>query len=580
MKLRIPALRISTLNLLLPSLLLVLCAPAYAQSGGVGINSTGEAPDPSALLDVRSDSKGALIPRMSTEERNGIATACNCSPAEGLMIFNTDTKCIEIFVEQTWAPLACPDFCSPPPTPSEIYGNTSICPWAFEYYYTDDLGAETYTWTAPPGATIVAGQGSNSVAVSFGENGGELKVRAKNGLCSSETVVLNILFGGPAAVEPSSGSVTATSITWNWQSSQGATGYRCSESNDFNSAIDVGASTTYTQTGLSLGTAYFLYVWAYNDCGYSDETLLVESTSPGCPNAWDIVADGGPSARHHHSLTWDPQGERFLLFGGRAGGVFKNDLWSYNPNTDSWTELSPTGTLPAIRDGHVAVWDSQNQRLLVHAGGNMNFLSDLWAYTPATNSWSQLAGSVANGLHAGVWDNLNNRYLTFGGTAGNTLRAYNPGTNSWTTLSPSGTTPPTRLNFSAVWNPSSSSMIIFGGQGAGNVHLSDIWMYSSSSNSWSQLNPPAGPGGRSGYSAAWDSSNSRLIIYGGNSNLNDLWAYSPSSNSWTMLNPTGALPTSRWNSEAAWNGVESNMLLFGGYSFGATDLGDTWEYCP
>ena len=56
---------------------------ALAQQG-VGVNTT--TPDPSAVLDVQSNSKGMLIPRLTTAQRNLIA-----SPATGLLIFDTNT---------------------------------------------------------------------------------------------------------------------------------------------------------------------------------------------------------------------------------------------------------------------------------------------------------------------------------------------------------------------------------------------------------------------------------------------------------------------------------------------------------
>ncbi|MCX6305354.1 MAG: hypothetical protein NT040_10320 [Bacteroidetes bacterium] len=68
------------------SLILFLLAGmiSYAQ---VGINSDGSAPDPSAMLDVRSTSKGMLVPRMTIAERNDIS-----SPASGLLVFCTDNN--------------------------------------------------------------------------------------------------------------------------------------------------------------------------------------------------------------------------------------------------------------------------------------------------------------------------------------------------------------------------------------------------------------------------------------------------------------------------------------------------------
>jgi hypothetical protein len=57
----------------------------YAQN--IGINATGAVPDASAMLDVQSTNKGMLIPRMSTAQRNAIAT-----PATGLMVFDNNTN--------------------------------------------------------------------------------------------------------------------------------------------------------------------------------------------------------------------------------------------------------------------------------------------------------------------------------------------------------------------------------------------------------------------------------------------------------------------------------------------------------
>ncbi len=51
----------------------------------VGINSTGNPPAASAMLDVASTTSGMLVPRMTVTERNNIA-----SPATGLLIYQTN----------------------------------------------------------------------------------------------------------------------------------------------------------------------------------------------------------------------------------------------------------------------------------------------------------------------------------------------------------------------------------------------------------------------------------------------------------------------------------------------------------
>jgi hypothetical protein len=66
-------------------LLVGLLAWFGALSQGVAINNDNSSPDASAMLDVKSTTKGMLAPRMTMAQRNAII-----SPATGLMIYQTD----------------------------------------------------------------------------------------------------------------------------------------------------------------------------------------------------------------------------------------------------------------------------------------------------------------------------------------------------------------------------------------------------------------------------------------------------------------------------------------------------------
>lgn len=89
-----------------PPLKKVLCALAittfsqtiFAQ--GVGINNDATNPDNSAMLHVKSTSKGMLVPRMLTAQRNAIAT-----PATGLLVFDLDTNSFWFFDGVVWTEL-------------------------------------------------------------------------------------------------------------------------------------------------------------------------------------------------------------------------------------------------------------------------------------------------------------------------------------------------------------------------------------------------------------------------------------------------------------------------------------------
>ena len=67
-----------------------------AKAQNVAVNTTGSSADASAMLDVSSTTKGFLAPRMTTVQRTGIL-----SPANGLLVFDTDTKTYWYF-SSTW----------------------------------------------------------------------------------------------------------------------------------------------------------------------------------------------------------------------------------------------------------------------------------------------------------------------------------------------------------------------------------------------------------------------------------------------------------------------------------------------
>ncbi len=67
------------------SLLGIILIASYTVSSQVAVNRDGSNPDPSAMLDVKSDTGGLLIPRMTQAQRNVIP-----SPAESLLIYQTD----------------------------------------------------------------------------------------------------------------------------------------------------------------------------------------------------------------------------------------------------------------------------------------------------------------------------------------------------------------------------------------------------------------------------------------------------------------------------------------------------------
>jgi hypothetical protein len=139
------------------SFLLFLSVQLFAQ---MGISNNGSAPDNSAMLDIKSTSKGLLIPRLTQSQIEAIL-----SPANGLQVFcTTDSKMyIYIAAAVTWKEIAygtgtispTPFFCGSsitinhtagavaPVTKTVTYGTVSNVPGEIsKCWITSNLGAD------------------------------------------------------------------------------------------------------------------------------------------------------------------------------------------------------------------------------------------------------------------------------------------------------------------------------------------------------------------------------------------------------------------------------------------------------
>jgi hypothetical protein len=68
-------------------LLMLLVIGSFSLKAQVAINTDGTSPDPSAMLDVKSTTKGLLVPRMTSVQRLAITAA-----ADGLIVYDTDIE--------------------------------------------------------------------------------------------------------------------------------------------------------------------------------------------------------------------------------------------------------------------------------------------------------------------------------------------------------------------------------------------------------------------------------------------------------------------------------------------------------
>jgi hypothetical protein len=150
-------------------------------SQGVGIGTS--TPDPTAKLEISSTTQGTLITRMTSVQRDAIV-----SPAEGLLIFNTTTKCLNIFKNNGWFDLC--GTCIPPATPV-IAAPAAVCEGDSIVLSASGIPNATYQWSGP--ANFSSNQQSPVITATTGVNSGVYSVIAVVNNCSSAAASAQVI---------------------------------------------------------------------------------------------------------------------------------------------------------------------------------------------------------------------------------------------------------------------------------------------------------------------------------------------------------------------------------------------------
>ncbi|KKK13350.1 hypothetical protein AOCH_005518 [Aspergillus ochraceoroseus] len=112
-------------------------------------------------------------------------------------------------------------------------------------------------------------------------------------------------------------------------------------------------------------------------------------------NKWEFLIqnshDGGPSpgqippARTNHTIVGF--NDKLYLFGGTNGLQWFNDVWSYDPRSNSWTQLDCVGFIPAPREGHAAALVNDVMYIFGGRTDEGIDLGDLAAFRITTRRW-------------------------------------------------------------------------------------------------------------------------------------------------------------------------------------------------
>jgi len=149
---------------------------------------------------------------------------------------------------------------------------------------------------------------------------------------------------------------------------------------------------------------------------------------------WGLIAPLPLIASRQYGVGFSILGKGYVFGGVNDAGSLLNDLWEYNPTTNTWLQKS---TMPSIgRSGSVAFVINDIVYIVGGRTSTNNAIPETWMYNPTTNSWTQLANLPINGTWRGVaFANNSNGYV---GLGKNNLDQYNklfyeytPISNTW-----------------------------------------------------------------------------------------------------------------------------------------------------
>ena len=146
---------------------------------------------------------------------------------------------------------------------------------------------------------------------------------------------------------------------------------------------------------------------------------------PATGEWWDVQAPRGPVPRAGAAVAYDAGSGVVVLFGGAVGSCsypactdHLDDTWVYDPVANTWEERSPAISPPA-RHGHTMAYDAQSDRVVLFGGDTGSaWLGDTWAYDADTDTWVEVPTEEAPwpvAQQAMAYDPVADRIVLWGG---------------------------------------------------------------------------------------------------------------------------------------------------------------------
>ena len=344
-----------------------------------------------------------------------------------------------------------------------------------------------------------------------------------------------------------------------------------------------------------------------------------------------ITTTERPSPRSEVYGIGDPVTNSILVFGGNEGpvvdqrptSIFVEETWIFEPGT-GWTELDID--MPSARSRYGAAYDQTAGRALIFGGryrveggsGDYDLFDELWSFDYETRSWTEIetsGGPSARTYPSMFWDDEEQALYVYGGMVNASpmvieviqdLWRWKDG--EWTELTMTGDAPSTRTFLGELWDPQRRRLVIAAGQ------VGDYWSYAYDETyaldidtlEWTELNDGSGaPSTRMHPHLTYDAERDRYLMFGGHTDIgdgNDLWEMDPDTGEWSEVrmadsftgeslgcadNPSDVpedyvsqdLTAPERRHRGMFTIMHDNIWIFGGmHAECSAHLDDTWRY--
>jgi N-acetylneuraminic acid mutarotase len=337
---------------------IIIVIISNAQNVGIGTTT----PNSSAILDVSSTTKGMLMPRMSTSQRNAIV-----GPVAGLAILNTDDKCIDIYDGTNWI---------------------KNC----GYKQGDSAAAAADSWIQKPDFGGVERKGA--VGFSIGNKGyigtGESEFSsALNDFWeldpSTNVWTQKANFGGGARTDAVGFSIGSKGYIGTGSGTRDFWEYD-PVSNLWTQKANFGGLARNGAVGFSIGSKGYL---GTGITGIDDGRDFWEYDPAN--NQWTQKANFA-GTRRAEAVGFSIGNKGYIATGsgnGGVAGVYTADCWEYNSITNIWTQIANIGGDVEYSDE--AVGFSIGSKGYVGTGSSNYYSNEFWEYNPSSNTWIKKA---------------------------------------------------------------------------------------------------------------------------------------------------------------------------------------------